>query len=36
MFSFNSFTCNCVVFPAPLNEDTVFSPLYILASLAID
>ena len=31
-----SFTCSCPVFPAPLIEETVFSPLYILASFAID
>ena len=28
--------CSCPVFPAPLIEETVFSPLYILASFAID
>ena len=26
------FCCNCPVFPAPLIEETVFSPLYIFAS----
>ena len=30
------FTCSCPVFPAPLIEETVFSPLYILASFVID
>ena len=28
--------CSCPVFPAPLIEETVFSPLYILASFIID
>ena len=28
----NSFTCSCLVSPAPLIEEAVFSPLYILAS----
>ena len=32
MFQFHSFT----VFPAPLIEETVFSPLYILASFVKD
>ena len=26
----NSFTCICSVFPVPLIEETVFSPLYII------
>ena len=30
------FTCSCPVFPAPLIEETIFSPLYVLASFAID
>ena len=29
----HSFSCSCPLFPAPLTEETVFSPLYILASL---
>ena len=29
-------TCNCLVFPAPLTEETVFPPLYVLASFVID
>ena len=29
---FHSFTCSCPVFPAPLIEEAVFSPLYILVS----
>ena len=29
-------TCSCPVFPAPLIEETVFSPLCILASFVID
>ena len=29
---FHSFTCTCPVFPAPLIEEAVFSPLYILAT----
>ena len=36
MFSFNSFTCNCVVFSAPLVKEIVFNPLYILASFVED
>ena len=32
MFLFHSFTCSCPVFPEPLIEEAVFSPLYILAS----
>ena len=27
---FNSFTCNCLVFPASFIEEIVFVPLYIL------
>ena len=34
MFQFHSFTCSCPVSPKPIIE--VFSPLYILASFAID
>ena len=30
------FTCSCPVFPAPLIEEAVFSPLYILASFVKD
>ena len=30
--SIHSFSCSCPVFPAPLIEEEVFSPLYILAS----
>ena len=33
---FHSFTCSCPVFPAPLIEETGFSPLYMLASFFID
>ena len=32
----SSFTYSCPVFPAPLIEKTVFSPLYILASFVKD
>ena len=35
MFSFHSLMCNCPAFPAPLIDENVFSPLYILASYAI-
>ena len=28
----HSFTCSCPVFPAPLIEEVIFAPLYILAS----
>ena len=31
-----SFTCSCPVVPAPLIEEAVFSPLYILSSFAKD
>ena len=31
MFYFHSFTCSCPVLPAPIFEDAVFVPLYILA-----
>ena len=31
-----SFPCNCPVFPVPLIEETIFSPLYILASFVLD
>ena len=33
---FNPFPCSCQVSPEPLIEQTVFSPLYILASFYID
>ena len=36
MFSFHSFAHSCPVFPKPLIKETVFSPLYILASFVID
>ena len=36
MFSFHSFPCGCPVFPAPLIEEAVLSPLYLLASFVID
>ena len=36
MFLFYSFTCSCPVFPAPLTEEAVFSPLYSLASFVKD
>ena len=36
MFQFHSFTCSCPVFLAPLIEEAVFSPLYILASFVKD
>ena len=29
-------TCSCPVFSAPLIEETVFSPFYILASFVVD
>ena len=32
VFHFHSFTCSCPVLPAPFIEETVFAPLYILAS----
>ena len=32
MLQFHSFTSSCLVFPAPLIEEIVFSPLYILDS----
>ena len=32
MFQVHSFSGSCPVFPAPLIEETIFSPLYILAS----
>ena len=34
--SFILFACSCPVFLAPFIEETVFSPLYILASFVID
>ena len=30
------FIYNCPVFPAPLSEEAVFSPLFILASFVTD
>ena len=30
--NFSLFTCSCAVFKAPLIEEAVFAPLYILAS----
>ena len=36
IFLFHYFTCSCSVFSAPVVEETVFSPLYILASFLID
>ena len=33
---FYSFTCSCPVFPESLFEETVFSSLYILASLVLN
>ena len=36
VFSFHSFPCGCPVFPAPLIEQAVLSPLCILAFLVID
>jgi len=35
-FQFHWFTCSCSVFPAPLAENTVFFPLYVLASFLKD
>ena len=32
MFSFHSFVLSCLIFPASLTEETLFSPLYILVS----
>ena len=29
-------TCNCPAFPTPLVEETIFSPLYIIASIIVD
>ena len=29
-------SCSCPIFPAPLTEETVFSPLYILVPFVID
>ena len=31
-----SFTANCPVFPAPLIEETFFSPLYTFVSFVVD
>ena len=36
MFEFHSFTHSCPVFLAPLAEEAVFYPLYILASFVKD
>ena len=36
VYGVHSSSCSCPVFPAPLTEETVFSPLYILASFVID
>ena len=36
MFQSHYFTCSCPVFPAPLIEETVFSPLFIFVSFIID
>ena len=36
VFYLHSFPCGCPVFPAPLIEPAVLSPVYILASLVID
>ena len=36
VFWFHWFTCSCPAVPAPLAEETVFSPLYILASFVKD
>ena len=35
MVQFYSFTCGCPVFPMPLVEETVLSPLYILGSSVV-
>ena len=36
MLSFHSFTYSCPVFPVAVIEETVFSPLYIIASFIVD
>ena len=36
VFYFHTFTCTCPIFPAPLIEQAVFSPLYMLASFIKD
>ena len=36
VYYFHSFVCSCIVFPATLIEEAVFSPLYIFASLVKD
>ena len=36
VFQFHSFTGDCLVFPAPLFKEIVFSPLYIFASFVKD
>ena len=33
---FHLFTYSCLVSPAPFIEETIFPPLYILASFVID
>ena len=35
-FNFIFFTCSCPVFPAPLLEETVFSPLFSIAFFLIE
>ena len=36
IFVFHSFTCSCLVFPAPVIEEAVFFPLFIFASFVKD
>ena len=36
MFEFHSVVLSCPIFPAPLTEETTFSPLYIHASFVKD
>ena len=36
MFYFHSFTYNCPIFPGPLIDEVISSPLYILASFVKD
>ena len=36
MFYSHYFTCSTPVFPAPLTEETVFSPLYVFDSFLVD
>ena len=33
---YNSFTCNCLVFPAMFAEKDAFFPLYIFAFIVLD